>query len=617
MTPRSYSRWFAAALAHALVLSSCASTRPNPAAPGSADAPGVPAKPPAFVSIDPMSGPGADGKKDGKKDGKEHGKKSAGMAALEEELARAMKSLGALNPRAYFLGYEVHDRDTAIIVARNGAILAADDGKSRVMDIDLRVGDYDLDSTHPMRARGFEMPSFRGTVSLPLTDDPWAMRAIAWRETDRRYKAAAERFVQIKSRKQVDVEQEDKSGDFTREKAVTFHEAPATMSVDRGAWEKRLRALSGRFREVSEILESTIVLQAGTHNRWLVSSEGTRIQTGQAGHRLSISAQTRADDGMDLALHRSFDARELARLPGDKEIIAAIDEMITELKALRKAPLAEPFSGPAILEGKAAGVFFHEIFGHRAEGHRQKSDDEGQTFAKKIGEPVMPKFISVYDDPTLARLGAQDLNGFYRFDDEGVAAQRASLVDGGIMRGFLLARMPTRGFTRSNGHGRRQAGRPVVSRQANLVVQPSVAVPNEELKERLRAEARRQGKAYGIMFREITGGYTTTGRSGPQAFKVMPLVVYRVYADGRPDQLIRGADIVGTPLTSLSKILAASDDYQVFNGQCGAESGWVPVSAISPSLLIEQIEIERKEKGPDKPPVLAPPPLAHAKGGAQ
>jgi len=175
--------------------------------------------------------------------------------------------------------------------------------------------------------------------------------------------------------------------------------------------------------------------------------------------------------------------------------------------------------------------------------------------------------------------------------------------------GFLLSRSPTRGFRQSNGHGRRQEGRGVVSRQGNLVVEPKVSVPIAELRRRLREEAKRQGKLYGLLFRDISGGFTNTARGGPQAFKVLPILVYRVWVDGRPDELVRGADLVGTPLAALSRIIAASDDYQTFNGYCGAESGFVPVSATSPSLLVEQIEIERRDKGNDKPPVLPAPPL--------
>ncbi len=323
---------------------------------------------------------------------------------------------------------------------------------------------------------------------------------------------------------------------------------------------------------------------------------------------------------MDLERFEGFDAASIDRLPSEAEMMRAADSMIADLETLRVAPLADPYIGPAILEGKAAGVFFHEIFGHRVEGHRQKNEDEGQTFARKVGQPIMPDFISVYDDPTLTQLNGVDLSGAYRFDDEGVAASRAVLVDRGVLKGFLLSRSPTRGFNHSNGHGRRQEGRATVSRQGNLVVQPATSVTLPQLRERLRTEARRQGKSYGLLFKDISGGFTNTNRGGPQAFKVLPILVYRVFTDGRPDQLVRGADLVGTPLASLTKILAAADDFQTFNGMCGAESGFVPVSATSPSLLVEQIEVERKDKGNNKPPVLPAPSLGHGApvtGGAR
>jgi TldD protein len=537
--------------------------------------------------------------------------RSAGLVALEEELKRAMKELNEQDPRPYFIAYEVHDRSDSDVSARGGAILHSNQWSNRVMDVDVRAGDYKFDSTHPLPSRGFDPSSFSGAaVALPIEDDPAALKAIAWRETERLYKSAAERFLQLKTRRNVDVALDDKSDDFSREKAVVHLEPQVKLSVDRAAWEQRVRELSARVASAPEVLESGASFRAGVHTRWLITSEGTVVQTSQPAVRVGLYATTRADDGQDLRRYENFDAASLEALPDMKQMLATADRLVAELRALRTARPAEPFSGPAILEGKAAAVFFHEIFGHRVEGHRQKDDTQGQTFAKKIGEPVMPAFISVFDDPTIRKLGAQDLNGFYSFDDEGVAAQRAILVENGVMKGFLLGRTPTRGFTRSNGHGRRQEGRRVVPRQANLVVQPSTVVSKQALVERLRAETRKQGRAYGLRFTDIEGGFTSTGRGGPQAFKVLPLMVYKVFVDGRPDELIRGADLVGTPLTSLTKILAAADDYGIFNGYCGAESGMVPVSGISPSLLVEQLEVERKSKGQDKPPVLPPPPVS-------
>jgi TldD protein len=558
---------------------------------------------PAMVRVDPVSGGGA--------------VEPAGLRALQEELGRGMHELAAKGkPAPYFIAYEVHDKNEVVVSASYGTLVQSTSRRARILDTDVRVGDYKLDSTHAIRSTDFDLSSMNGghPVSLPLDDDQGALRAVAWGETDKRYKEAAERLVKIRTQRTLKVAEEDPSDDFSREKPVTYLGARAEISVDVPAWEQRMRALSARFRGQAEIQDSEVTLQVVSATLWLLNSEGTVVQTGHNYVRVFLEANARADDGMELERFESFDAASFDALAPEADMNRAADAIITDLKALRRAPLADPYIGPAILEGKAAGVFFHEIFGHRVEGHRQKNEEEGQTFAKKVGQPIMPDFVSVYDDPTLVRLGGVDLNGFYRFDDEGVVAQRAKLVDGGVLRGFLLGRSPTRGFDQSNGHGRRQEGRGVVSRQGNLVVEPSVTVPPAELRRRLREEAKRQGKAYGLLFRDISGGFTNTARMGPQAFKVLPILVYRVWVDGRPDELVRGVDLVGTPLAALSRIIAASDDYQTFNGYCGAESGFVPVSATSPSLLVEQIEIERRDKGSDKPPVL-PPPTVDARGG--
>jgi len=562
------------------------------------DVPGVAAPGPSATRIDPRT------------DG--NAPMPPGLAALRDELQRGMTELKANgNPAPYYIGYEVHDRNEVVVSASYGALVQSSSRRSRIMDTDVRVGDYRLDSTHAIRSDDFDYSSALSghAVTLPLSDDPGALRSVAWLETDRRYKEAAERLVKVKTQRTLKVADEDPSDDFSHEKPVTYIGQAAAIEVDVPAWEKQIRELSARFRKQDDIYDSQVTFQVVSHTRWLLNSEGSVIQTGRNYVRVFLQAETRADDGMELERFESYDAASLDSLDKVSEMEKGADKMIADLKALRKAPLADPYIGPAILEGRAAGVFFHEIFGHRVEGHRQKNEDEGQTFAKKVGEPVMPNFVSVYDDPTLSRIGGVDLNGFYRYDDEAVTAQRATLVDKGVLIGFLLSRSPTRGFHESNGHGRRQEGRPVVSRQGNLVVQTSATVPVDELRRRLREEAKRQGKQYGILFRDISGGFTNTTRTGPQSFKVLPILVYRVWADGRPDELVRGVDLVGTPLASLSRILASGDDYQTFNGYCGAESGFVPVSATSPSLLVQQIEIERRDKGSDKPPVLPAPSL--------
>lgn len=220
---------------------------------------------------------------------------------------------------------------------------------------------------------------------------------------------------------------------------------------------------------------------------------------------------------------------------------------------------------------------------------------------------ILPEFISVYDDPTAGAFNGQDLRGYFKYDDEGTPAQKVTVVENGVLKSFLTSRSPINNFPASNGHGRREYGYNIVSRQGNLIIKSSESVPIDKLRDLLIEECHKQDKPYGLIFEDISGGFTMTRRRGPQAFKVLPLMVYRVYADGRPDEVVRGVDIVGTPLTCFSKIITAGDDSEVFNGTCGAESGMVPVAAISPSILVSEIEVEKRFKGQEKPPILPPP----------
>jgi predicted Zn-dependent protease len=275
--------------------------------------------------------------------------------------------------------------------------------------------------------------------------------------------------------------------------------------------------------------------------------------------------------------------------------------------ALRVAPLAEPFDGPALLSGRAAAVFFHEVLGHRLEGHRQRGDTEGQTFTKKVNQPVLPTFLSVYDDPTVGTINGIPLSGTYSHDDEGVPSQRVPLIQDGILKNFLMSRMPITNFSQSNGHGRHQAGFMPTGRQGNLIVQSTKTVKDSEMRAQLIEEVKKEGKPYGLYFEDVQGGFTLTTRELPQAFQVLPVIVWRVYPDGRPDQLVRGVDIVGTPLASLNRILLTGDKTEVFNGICGAESGSVPVSASAPAMLFSEMEVQKRSAARERPPILPAP----------
>ncbi|MCP4589761.1 MAG: peptidase U62 [bacterium] len=510
----------------------------------------------------------------------------------------------------YFIQYAVTDRHRIMLEASLGSITSESDSHARQLDVDVRCGDYAVDSTRQIRDAGWgdSYGGRGGGVALPLNGDPLATRHAIWLTTDEQFKSAVKRLAQVKANLKVKVEEEDPSDDFSRE-APSVHVGPWVdpPKVKFEDLRERVRRYSRLLRKHPQIYGSSVTLTGRTTNKVMVNSEGSKLQFGRGWWRIGIQASTIADDGMELWQYESFDAHTLEGLPGDEEVIRTVEAVISDVLALRVAPIVEPYTGPAILMNRASGVFFHEIFGHRIEGHRQKDVEEGQTFAKKLGQEILPPFVSIVDDPTQRVFEGKELNGFYEFDDECVPGQEARIVEHGVLKTFLMSRSPTRGITKSNGHGRRQPGAKVVARQGNLIITSAKQVPFEELRSMLISECQAQGKEFGLVFEDISGGFTTTRRRGPQAFKVIPLIVRRVYADGRADELVRGVDIVGTPLTSFSKILCAANDADVFNGICGAESGSVPVSAISPSILVGQIEVEKKRKAQDRPPVLAPP----------
>jgi hypothetical protein len=530
------------------------------------------------------------------------------LVALEEELDRGFPLLRRAEPPAYFVSYSVEEEGEARVSASNGALIGSTERRARLLEVQVRVGDYELDSTRKVAGDFFARFSFGRPAALPVEDDPAAIRLAVWRETNDRYRDAAEAFLKVQTSSQVKAKSEEEAAaDFSREEPRVSVGPLVSLSVDRKVWEEKLRRYARVFRRSPGVHNTNLAFEASARNHVMVNSEGTRLQFGETIYHLSVSIESRADDGMELHRYASFHWRDPRRAPSDETVLAEVEKIARELEALRTAAPAEPFAGPAILTGRAAGVFFHEVFGHRAEGHRQKDVEEGQTFAKKIGQQIMPAFVSIYDDPTAERLGTAELAGHYPFDDEGVPAQRVVLVEKGVLKNFLLSRAPLKNFAHSNGHGRRQMGFAPVARQGNLLVEAAETVPYPELRRRLLDEVKRQGKPYGLVFEDIAGGFTFTERWAPQVYQVIPLVVYRIFADGRPDELVRGVDFVGTPLLSLEKILAASDRREVFNGFCGAESGAVPVAAAAPAILVGEIEVQKKPTGHEKPPLLPPP----------
>jgi predicted Zn-dependent protease len=534
------------------------------------------------------------------------------LDTMTGELQRAFTSLGKPGPNQkdadkllppYFLSYSVADATSVTIRAQYGALADSSSNHQRIADVQVRIGDPRLDNTH-----GNHRASAVNSLQLPLGDDHVALARTLWLATNAGYGTALENYLRVKTEAQVRAKEEDTSPDFSKEPPEVSVSQPApAVVVDRAAWEQRVKALSRVFREYPDVYQNLAMLTVQNETDYYASSEGSRVIDSHMAARVVVFAVTRADDGMDLFRAQTFEAKDADGLPSQSEMEAAVRELGNSLEALRKAPVTEPFDGPAILSGRASAVFFHEVLGHRLEGQRQRGDEEGQTFTKELNKEVLPPFLSVADDPTMTTFGKTWLSGTYNYDDEGEKARRVELIQNGVLKTFLMSRLPIASFAATNGHGRAQTGRMPTGRQGNLIVTSTKTETEADLRKRLLDEAKKQGKPYGLYFEDISSGFAVTTRSAPQAFQVIPLVVYRVYVDGRPDELVRGVSIVGTPLAAMKRILVTSDKSEVFNGECGAESGTVPVSAVAPAMLVSEIETQRQQQGTQRPPILPIP----------
>lgn len=528
------------------------------------------------------------------------------LNATRTEIDRSWPILQLEEENPHWLGIGINDVKEYKIQATHGAKITPNFRHSRTADIDIRVGTPELDSTHPLRDNGWFNEDTHIETQLPTEADELAIQSALWLGIDRAYRSGVRRLIKIRTNNTVKVEIEDQSSDWSQAPTVQHVEELQDFGVNVNEWQSLLVEASKIPLDYPMVLDSFVSFDAKQELRYFVDSDGSMVRQQFIRFRLSVFAQTVAEDGMELQAFDYIDAHGIENLPTLEELNKMMHETAQKVTDLRQAPVIDPFVGPAILRGRAAAVFFHEILGHRAEGHRQKDDDEGQTLTDKVGEQIFPSFISVYDDPTLQNWDGLDLNGHYRVDDEGVRAQKVTVVEDGVLNSFLMGRSPIEGFEESNGHGRRDLGFAPVSRQGNLLIESKQNQPYSVLKKRLLKEISKQGKPFGLIFDDISGGFTFTGRTTPNSYSVQPVTVWKVYPDGR-EELVRGVDMIGTPLLTFSRISSSSNEMQVFNGSCGAESGWVPVSAIAPDLLVSEIEVQRRDKGTDRPPILAAP----------
>ena len=520
-----------------------------------------------------------------------------------------LKKSDSIKP--YFLAYRINDTLYHNYVANKGGLIEDESGVSRYLGVEARVGSGTFDNTHVMRDN-LDFTAWEGYQNIRLPYEPEGKPAEQALKvaTDFAFRAAKDQFIKIKANVDVRPAEDDTGLDFAAARPMRRVEPPKNPPPPRKSLDSlyaRIRKASKLFSNRPHLYSSQIEFNYHMVRKLLINSEGTAIGHEEILGNIGIYVETKAQDGMILWLTRDFFFKEIPLdFPYDT-LAQATEHLLRRLDTLRAAPVMETFVGPVILKNIAAAVFTHEVFGHRVEGHRQKAVDEGQTFATKINQTLAAPFISISDDPTRASMGGVPLNGHYLFDDEGVPSRPTPLMVDGVFKDFLFSRSVISPKGSSNGHGRGVLGLPPTARMGNTILHATRTVPAASLRDSLRAILKRTGKPYGLLLHDISGGFTYTGRDLPQSFRVEPLYVSQIFADGRPDRVVRGVDAVGTPLVSLRQVAAAGDDPGVFNGFCGAESGWVPVSAVSPSLLLESMEFESRAKDQNLPPILAPP----------
>lgn len=542
------------------------------------------------------------------------------LKALVDELDRNREGLKIEGlQRPYFIEYALQDSAGFAVTARLGAVTDRGEQRARLLRTDVRVGTYELDNTNFAGDFG-AMFGGMGNTQLPVEDDYNAIRQAVWWATDRDYKQVTESFEKKKAfmaQKMI----EDKPTDFSKEEPVTLFEARVEPKVDTASLEKMALELSALFREYPAVKNSTVTLVGTGGNKYLVNSEGTRIRQAGTRYSVTIHASVQADDGMEMSDSIEVNVQDRADLPSQDELAAQTRDMVDHLLKLRVAPKLESYTGPVLFGAEAATDLFAGVFGgrfmggQRPVGGRAAPDD----FEKRLGERILPKTFDVVDDPTMEKLEGQRVLGHYKYDDQGVAAQKVVLVEAGKLKGLLMSRNPSKKFAKSNGHGRGPF-RPMASTGC-MVVNVKDGKPDDELKKTLASKAEDADKEYGIRIGSLGedgGGAATPARAGGGGRRrrrqmmamfggmggggETPLMMFKVFPDGR-EELVRGAQLGDVDLKAFKRIVAAGKTQHVQN------SGSPGTTIAAPAMLFEELDLTKIDRDFDKPPIL-PPPLA-------
>lgn len=524
------------------------------------------------------------------------------VQTIKREIARNLDVLSKEPVAVSYISVRLERVYGTQVLSSFGNTQAINRPDATAMSVYLRVGDdkvENLDAT------------ILNQLDQLWNEDTMEVKKEVWRSISQLYNMVLEKAISNKSRQAVLVAAPDKAPYFSSPELpsnfITANVNPLKALLAPKLLEDKANKYSAEFLKNPDISHTETSYSSVLIAKYFIDSQGAGVVQNIVNTNLMIVAEAVASDGMVMPLFTTYQFSEPADLPSDAVVMADVKKISANLSALKVAPLAEPYSGVALLSPKATGVFFHEFFGHRIEGARLKSQTDAGTFKNSVGQEIFSKEISVVYDPTVDKFENQPLFGSYIYDDQGVKGQRVEVVKDGRLTNFLMSRTPIDGFANSNGHGRGAISATCEARQSNMFITSSNAKSEAELRKMLISQIKEQGTEFGYYIDQVSGGYTSTMVYMPNVFNISPLLIYRVWADGRKDELVRGVSLIGTPLAVFAQIIALGNRYEVFNGMCSAISGQIPVSAIAPSMLIRNLETQRSTT-PQMKPVILPRP---------
>jgi len=521
------------------------------------------------------------------------------LEAIREENARAFEGLRIKgHKRPHFLSHLVRHREEWTIEARFGALSKDLHTVNRTGLVDVRVGSYRRDqvASGGLHDNSRDLESYEW-VQLPFGGTGQGFRHALWRLTEVKYREACDDLLHKKAVELNYLDPGRKLGALEKREPITAFEYRELPTVDHDHWARYVQKVSAAMKRLPMVRDGDVRFRATNVTRLFVSSEGATIVECSPERALDVYLWFLAPDGHTLPYSKTFFVADEGELPTAKELQAFLKQIHRRLETLSKAPVLRSYAGPVLLDPTPAGLLVHEAIGHRLEGSRLLSQGEGQTFRDSVGAEILLPGIDIWDDPSLATHQGRSLTGHYGYDDEGVAAERAELVSDGVLRGFLTTRSPIAKGHRSNGHARSAHHGRAISRMGVTVMEARHGLDDSALMAAFLDEIRAQGAPYGLRILEASSGETSTDAYDFQAFLGDVDLAARVYPDGR-QELVRGLDLVGTPLNAVRSIIAAGARQEVDNAWCGAESGYVPVTTIAPSLLVDELELQAKPMRP-------------------